>query len=113
MVVAKRSQARARSRTSARLIRPLPMQFHPEGLHGNGAAVAEQARELGQGVAGPAAGVQDAQGVRAAGAAPGAVEQVGNQVHDPRRGWVVAAFWLSAASLMSVPPLSFNLDSVS
>ena len=94
MEVANRSQARARSRTVCRLLRPVLMQLHPAGLHGDGAAVAEQAGELGQGFASPAAGVQDAQGVGAAGAAPGPVEQLGNQVNDPGRRRVKPAFSL-------------------
>ena len=77
-----------------RLLRPVLMQLHPAGLDGPGASVAEQAGELGQGFASPAAGVQDAQGVGAAGAAPGPVEQLGNQVNDPGRRRVVSPFSL-------------------
>ena len=100
--VANRSQARARSRTVGRLLRPVPVQFHPAGLHGDGAAVAQQAGELGQGVAGPAAGVQDAQGVGAPGAAPGPVEQLGQPGQPPGAAWDRSPPLAWAASLMSV-----------
>ena len=76
------------------LLRPVPVQLHPAGLHGDGAAVAQQAGELGQGVSSPAAGIQDAQRVGAAGAAPGSVEQLGNQVNHPGRRGIEASLWL-------------------
>ena len=89
------------------LLRPVPVQLHAVGLDGNGVGPVQPLGQLRQRLSGPAAGVEDAQRVPPpVVGAGGGVNQLRDQVDDPRRRGVEPALCLCSESHVDSPFVS-------
>ena len=90
-----------------RLLRPVPVQLHAVGLDGNGVGPVQALGQPLKRVPGPAAGVEDADGLPApVVGAGGGVNQLGDQVHHPVGSRIVAPFGLCSESHVVSPFMS-------
>ena len=82
-----------------RLLRPVPVQLDAVGLDGDGVGRVQALGQLRQRLPGPAAGVEDAEGLPVpVVVAGGGVNQPREQVNDPLRRGVKSAFCLCWSS---------------
>ena len=81
-----------------RLLRALAVKLHAEGFDGSGVWLSQALGQPGEGIALPATGVEDPEGLVAAGVASRRLDQLRDQVGDSRRRGVEAALCLRCQS---------------